>query len=84
MDPANYIVVAEAPGFKRLQRNQVVVGTQEFVTLDLKMEIGSVNESVMVTAEVALIETSNASEGQVINSQQLADLPNLGRNTYLM
>ena len=84
VDPASYIVVAEAPGFKRLQRNQVVVGTQEFVTLDLQMEIGSVNESVMVTAEVALIETSNASEGQVINSQQLADLPNLGRNTYLM
>jgi hypothetical protein len=84
IDPATYTVVAEAPGFKRLQRNQVVVGTQEFVTLDLKMELGSVNESVMVTAEVPLIETSNASEGQVINSQQLADLPNLGRNTYLM
>jgi hypothetical protein len=84
IDPATYTIVVEAPGFKRMQRNQVMVGTQEFVTLDLKLDLGSVNESVMVTAEVPLIETSNASNGQVINSQQLADLPNLGRNTYLM
>src|SRR5215467_10794251 len=84
VDPATYNMTGPAPGFKRMQRNQVVVGTQEFVTLDVKLDLGSVNESVMVTAEVALIETANASNGQVVNSQQLADLPNLGRNTYLM
>jgi hypothetical protein len=84
VDPATYSIVVEAPGFKRIQRNEVVVGTQEFITVDLKLEMGSVNESVLVTAEVPLIETANASEGQVINAQQLADLPNLGRNTYLM
>jgi hypothetical protein len=74
----------EAPGFKKMLRNQIVVGTQEFVTLDVKLELGSVNESVMVTVEVPLLETSNASNGQVITAQQLADLPNLGRNPYLM
>jgi hypothetical protein len=84
IDPATYNMTVEAPGFKRMQRNQVLIGTQEFVTLDVKLDLGSVNESVMVTAEVPLIETSNASNGQVVNSQQLADLPNLGRNTYLM
>src|SRR5690349_15351904 len=52
IDPATYSVVIESSGFKRMQRNQVVVGTQEFVTLDIKLELGSVNESVMVTAEV--------------------------------
>lgn len=36
-----------------------------------------------MTTEVPLIETTNA-QGQVINSQQLTDLPNLGRNPYLM
>lgn len=84
LDPGTYSVAVEAPGFKKMLRNQVVVGTQEFVTLDVKLELGSVNESVMVTAEVPLIEISNASNGQVISAQQLADLPNLGRNPYLM
>src|SRR5260370_25785564 len=42
--PATYTVVAEAPGFKKFERKHVMVATQEFVSLDLKMEIGSVNE----------------------------------------
>ena len=62
--PATYTVVVEAPGFKKIERKHVPVGTQEFVSLDLKMEIGSVNESVQVTEEIPLIESTNASQGQ--------------------
>src|SRR6185369_14019430 len=65
--PATYTVVAEAPGFKRFERKHVIVATQETVSLDLKMEIGSVSESVQVTEEVPLIDTSNASQGQVLD-----------------
>src|ERR1700751_5972836 len=39
--PATYTVVAEAPGFKRFQRKHVIVATQETVSLDFQMEIGS-------------------------------------------
>ena len=62
----------------------MIVATQETVSLDLKMEIGAVSESVQVTEEVPLIETSNASQGQVLDRQQLVDLPNLGRNPFMM
>ncbi|MCU1236101.1 MAG: TonB-dependent receptor [Candidatus Solibacter sp.] len=82
--PATYTVVVEAPGFKRIERKHVPVATQEFVSLDLKMEIGSVNESVQVTEEVPLIESTTASQGQVLERQQLIDLPNLGRNPFMM
>ena len=82
--PATYTVVAEAPGFKKIERKHVTVATQEIVALDLKMEIGSVSESVQVTEEVPLVETSNASQGQVLDRQQLVDLPNLGRNPFMM
>jgi hypothetical protein len=82
--PATYTLVAEAPGFKKLERKHVPVATQEFVSLDLKMEIGAVSESVQVTAEVPLIESTNASQGQVLERQQLIDLPNLGRNPFMM
>ena len=84
LDPAWYTLRAEAPGFKTLQHKDVVVGAQEFVTLDLRMEVGNVSESVLVREEVPLIETSNASNGQVIDSQKITDLPSLGRNVYLM
>lgn len=84
VEPATYSLFAEAPGFKKAEHKGVVINTQEFVTLDIKMEVGQVTESVMVTAEVPVIENSNASNGQVITDQQIADLPNLGRNVFLL
>ncbi len=82
--PATYSVAAESPGFKKIERKGVVVGTQQFLTLDLKLELGQVSESVQVTEDVPLLETANASQGQVIDRQKLVDLPNLGRNPFMM
>ena len=84
VDPATYTVKVEAPGFKKFDRMGVIIATQAFVTLDLKLEIGDVTESVNVTEEVPLMETANASTGQVIDRQKLVDLPNLGRNPFMM
>ncbi len=82
--PSTYSVTAEAPSFKRFERKNVIIGTQEFLTVDVKLELGSVTESVMVTDQVPLVESSNASQGQVLDNQKLVDLPNLGRNPFMM
>ena len=82
--PATYTLTAEAPGFKKIERKHVIVGTQEFVGVDLRLELGAVSESVQVTEEVPLIESTNASQGQVLDRQKLIDLPNLGRNPFMM
>lgn len=84
LTPATYKVIVEAPGFRRLERAGVVVSTQSAVTVDLKMEIGQVTEQVNVTAEAVLLEASNASTGQVINRQLYEDLPNMGRNPFIL
>ncbi len=81
--PSTYTLTAEAQGFKKFERKGIIVATQQFLTVDVKMELGQVTESVMVTEEVPLIETSNASQGQVIDRQKFVDLPNLGRNPYM-
>ncbi|MBI4893857.1 MAG: TonB-dependent receptor [Acidobacteria bacterium] len=82
--PSGYRLVAEAPGFKKFERAGVSVATQQAVTVDMKMELGAVTESVMVTEEVPLLETASASQGQVVDRQKLTDLPNLGRNPFMM
>ena len=82
VDPATYTVQAEAPGFKRFAATGIVVTTQGFPTVDVKLEIGDVTQSVNVSEETALVETSNASTGQVIDKQKLDDLPNMGRNPF--
>ena len=82
--PATYTVTAEAPSFKKFERKNVVIGTQEFVTVDVRMEVGQVTESVLVTEQMPVVESSNASQGQVLDNQQLTELPNLGRNPFMM
>jgi hypothetical protein len=84
LDPGTYTLSAEAPGFRKVERHGIVVATQEFLTIDLKLEVGAVTESVQVTEEIPPLESSNASQGQVLDNQKLSDLPNLGRNPFML
>ena len=82
--PGAYTVSVEAQGFRKIDRKGIVLETQNQLTVDLQLEVGSAAESVVVTSDVALIETATASQGQVIDNQKLVDLPNIGRNPFMM
>ncbi len=82
VDPGKYKLDASVAGFKKLERGGIIIETQQQITLDLVMEIGNVAETVVITDEVPLIESANASVGQVITKQFLSDLPNSGRNPF--
>lgn len=81
--PGVYTLDVEFQGFKKFERKGISVQTQESLTVDVKMEVGAVTDSVLVSEEVPLIETANASQGQMIDRQKLTELPNLGRNPYM-
>jgi trimeric autotransporter adhesin len=83
LTPATYSVTVEAAGFKKLEQKGVSVATQAAVTLDLQLELGEVSEAVTVTSEAPPLQTADASTGQLINTQQIDDLPLLGRNPFL-
>ena len=82
VDPGTYTVQVEAPSFQKFEAKGLVVPTAGFPTLDVKLEVGNMVQSVSVTAETGLVETENASTGQVIDKQKLDDLPNMGRNPF--
>jgi len=50
--PGLYRVTVEATGFKRYVNEGVQVSTNERIALDVRLEVGQVAESVIVTAEV--------------------------------
>ena len=81
--PGTYTVRASLAGFKTFERKGLAIGTQQFVTMDLVMEVGAIEESVSVTGEAPLIETSNASTGQVLTKETIDALPALNRNVYM-
>jgi hypothetical protein len=82
--PGAYTITVEAAGFKKVERKTVVLETQGQLKIDLQLEVGNASESVQVIADVGVIETATASQGQVIDNQKLVDLPNIGRNPFMM
>ena len=81
--PGRYTVVAEVNGFKKTQHTiEVQVGDK--ITLDMALEVGSVSESVNVTAEAPLLQTSSASAGQVIDRRRIAELPLSDGNPFTL
>ena len=81
--PGTYTVKAELTGFKTFENKGIRVATQQFVTMDIRLDVGQLQETITVTGEAPLIDTSNASTGSVIDSRQLEALPSAGRSAFL-
>ena len=84
LDPSSYSIKAGVQGFKTFERRGIRVGAQQFITLDITLEVGTVTETITVTADAPLIETSNASHAEVLDTKTLETLPSVGRNVFLM
>jgi hypothetical protein len=78
-----YQVTVEVQGFKTYQRRGIPVRIQDSVTLNITLQLGSATESVEVTAEAPVLESSTASMGQVLDSRRIQDLP-VNYNNALM
>ncbi len=77
---ATYTVSAQSSGFGTEEIRNVVLQTNEQRELNLTLSPATVQQSVDVTAAPVAVETTNATLGQVINSQQVAQLPLNGRD----
>ena len=78
--PGEYRVEAELAGYKRLVNKSIVLQVQEAAVMDLTMEVGGVHEVVTVTTAPPMVDTSDASQGSVIEEKSVSDLPLNGRD----
>lgn len=78
--PGVYSVLAEATGFRSTSRSNVRVEIQQEVRLDLTMDLGATTEAVTVSASASLLQTTEASRGQVVDNRKIVDLPLNGRD----
>jgi len=79
-----YAVSAEAPGFGILRREHLKLNVQQTLIVDLSLKLGKVNEAVVVTTAQPLLQTQDASVGQVFESREINALPLNGRNFTLL
>ncbi len=84
LEPSTYTVAVEAPGFKRLVRSGITVNVSARLEINISLEIGAVAETVQVTAEAPLLETTTASGGRVLDQQQLINLPFSDLNPFAL
>lgn len=77
-----FTVSASAKGFKQVQRTGISVEVAQRLRVDITLELGSVSETVEVTAEIPRIQTEDSSLGTVVEQKRIADLPLNGRHVF--
>jgi len=79
-----YSVSASVTGFQTVQQKNVTVDVQQKVNLDISLTIGQATETIIVESAPPLLQTLDASVGQVVEEKAINNLPLNGRNfTFL-
>ena len=82
--PGNYRVAVSAPNFKTQIQNRISLNAGVPATINAELSPGTVTESIVVTSESPLVETSNAEVGATVGQQDIAALPLVNRNPYTL
>ena len=80
LPPGDYNVTAAIEGFVQLSQEGVRVTAAENARISMALSVGEFSETMTVTGETPLIETSNATLGIVVDEVKIVQLPLNGRN----
>jgi hypothetical protein len=75
LPPGNYIVVVNKSGFAEARVTGIEVRVTETTRVTITLKPGAVSEKVEISAQVATVETSNATTGQSLGTATIRELP---------
>jgi hypothetical protein len=78
--PATYVLTVTVAGFATIKQDNVTLQVSQPATLDLTLQVAGATEVVEVSGAAPLVNTTDASQGNVFNSIQLTSLPSEGRD----
>jgi hypothetical protein len=73
--PGTYRITVEKPGFKRFVRDGIILNLNDRLEINIPLVLGTSSETMTVTADAPLLDTTNASIGRVIGFQEATQLP---------
>ena len=80
----NYSISATSKGFATTTQKDLKVNVQQRLLVNLQLKLGSTNERIEVSAAAPLMQTEDASVGQVVDSHTINNMALNGRNfTFL-
>ena len=76
-----YVLKAELAGFKTATTNPIQLEAKAIVRLDFTLQLGAIEETILVAGESPLLQTESVTVGEVISGTTVVGLPLNGRNT---
>jgi hypothetical protein len=80
LPPGPYKITVESQGYQTYVQTGIVLTVNQSATLNIQMQVGDVKQSIRVSANAALINTSNAELSSVVNQYAVSQLPLNGRD----
>jgi len=80
--PGVYQLEIEAPGFKTWVQPDILLAIGQSMTIDPRLELGAVSETVEVQAVAPVLNTGNANVGSEVGTKQVEELPLNIRNVF--
>jgi hypothetical protein len=78
----SYEITVNQTGFKKFVRKDIVVDLNAVVSVDIPLQVGGATETVEVTGEPPVIDTTTTQLGAVVGSRDATELPLNTRDTY--
>lgn len=75
LEPGNWPLSAEAPGFKRITIPAVIVQVDQVTHIEITMQVGDVSEVIEVAAVSPLLEPDKSTLSSVIDGRTITGLP---------
>src|SRR5208337_2764688 len=82
LTPGTYVVTASQKGFASVAQDNVLVTVDHVSTVNIALRVGTVAETVTVSTAPELVDTSNSTVGQLIDSATIDRVPWVDRNVY--
>jgi len=82
VDPSTYTLTIEMAGFKTAIQKNIVVPQRGDVTVDMKLQVGGLNEVVTVTDSPAAVQFTTASRDLTLDKKLIVELPSPTRNPW--
>src|SRR6202051_339962 len=78
----SYSVEFDLTGFKKNLEHKVNIDLNQVVTLNSTLQIGTTKETIEVTSEAPLVDTTSTQRGAVVKDRPFSQLPLNARDTY--
>lgn len=84
LKPATYSLKITATGFKEHLRSDITLSVNQSSGINVKLEVGNVNETIEVSAAAPLLNTQTQTQASTLDARQVTELPVNVRNPFVL